>query len=151
MVFIKSFLFWPAVVLASITIDDPSDVIDPSLWAADNAIIPDYDIAMISVQPSDSESNSQLSLYLGEKLSFKLVLATHDVKGKTASASHATWSATTNDTSVLLVTEEGSFSGSYMTFDKSGYSTNLNEASFWGFNAAINVVSSMTTLRTEGL
>ena len=79
-------------------------------------------------------------------LSLNKVLATHNVKYKTASASHVTWSATANDTSVLLVTEEGSFTGSYMTFDKSGYSTNLNEASFWGFNAAINVVCFTTTL-----
>lgn len=69
------------------------------------------------------------------------VVATHNVKGETVSADHVTWYAKGNDTSVLLVAEEGSFTGSYMTFDKSGYSTNLNDASFWGFNAAINVVS----------
>lgn len=50
----KSFLFWPAVALASVTIEDPSDVIDPSWWAADNAIIPDYNIPFVEVQPSDS-------------------------------------------------------------------------------------------------
>lgn len=64
MMFIRSLFFWPAVVLASIIIDDPSDVIDPSLWVADNAIIPDYDIAMISVQPSDSELDRYLYLSL---------------------------------------------------------------------------------------
>lgn len=57
--FSKSLLLWPAVALASVTIEDPSDVIDPSLWAADNAIIPDYDIAMVSVQPSDSEYSEE--------------------------------------------------------------------------------------------
>lgn len=59
-------LLWTTVVLASITIDDPSDVTDPSLWAADSAIIPNYDIAMIFVQPSGSELNRQLGLSLGE-------------------------------------------------------------------------------------
>lgn len=42
-------------VLASITIKDPSDVIDPQDWAADNAIVPDYNIPFPAAQPSDSE------------------------------------------------------------------------------------------------
>jgi hypothetical protein len=42
----------------------------------------------------------------------------------------------------LLVANGAEFNGSYIDFKKSGYSTNLNTASFWGFNAAINVVSS---------
>ncbi|KAJ5104182.1 hypothetical protein N7532_004711 [Penicillium argentinense] len=113
----KSLLLWPAVALASVTVEDPSDVIDPSLWAADNAIIPDYDIAMVLSQPSD-------------------ILATRNVKGKTASADHVTWYATANDTSVLLVADKGSFTGSYMTFDKSGYSTNLNDATCTKANAS---------------
>jgi hypothetical protein len=74
-----------------------------------------------------------------------IVVATHTVKGKSASADHTTWYATANDTSVLLVSEKGSFKGSYMTFDKSGYSSNLDDASFWGFNAAINVVRSLSS------
>lgn len=51
----RSLLLFPALALASITIEDPSNVIDPALWAADNAIVPDYDIAMVSSQPSDSK------------------------------------------------------------------------------------------------
>lgn len=39
---------------ASVTLDDPSDVIPPSDWAADNAIVPDYDITFIDVQPIPS-------------------------------------------------------------------------------------------------
>lgn len=71
------------------------------------------------------------------------VQATHKYDGSSVSASvdHVTWSATTNDTSVLLVANGAEFNGSYIDFKKSGYSTNLNTASFWGFNAAINVVS----------
>lgn len=48
------FLLFPALALASLTVEDPSDVIDPSLWAADNALVADYNIDMISTQPSDS-------------------------------------------------------------------------------------------------
>lgn len=48
-------LMFPVLALASITIEDPSDVIRPSLWKADNAIVPDYDIDMISTQPSASK------------------------------------------------------------------------------------------------
>ena len=45
----------PVVALASLTISDPSDVISLSHWTADNAIVPDYNVSFISVQPSDSK------------------------------------------------------------------------------------------------
>lgn len=45
-------LAFSAIVLASLTVEEPSDVIPESSWSADNAIIPDYDVAYISVQPS---------------------------------------------------------------------------------------------------
>lgn len=80
-----------------------------------------------------------------------LVVATHNIKGKAASADHTTWYATANDTSVLLVSEKGSFKGSYITFEKSGYSSNLDDASFWGFNAAINVVSFLSLFSSKHL
>jgi hypothetical protein len=53
--FPKAIFLFPALALASITIEDPEDVINPAFWKADNAIVPDYDIAMISTQPSDSK------------------------------------------------------------------------------------------------
>lgn len=46
-----------------------------------------------------------------------------------------------NDTSVILVAEGAELDLSYVDVIKYGYSSNLNEASFWGINAAINVVS----------
>lgn len=67
-------------------------------------------------------------------------MATHTFDDESASADHVTWSATANDTSVLLVANDAEFTWSYLNIKKSGYSTNLNTASFWGFNAAINVV-----------
>lgn len=42
--------------LASITLEDPSDVISPSDWETDNALLVDYDIAFIEVQPIPSMS-----------------------------------------------------------------------------------------------
>ena len=48
-------LLFPALALASITIEDPSDVIRPKWWTKDNALLADYNIAMISTQPSDSK------------------------------------------------------------------------------------------------
>lgn len=49
------FLLFPALALASITIEDPSDVISPKYWTKDNALLADYNIAMVSTQPSDSK------------------------------------------------------------------------------------------------
>lgn len=48
-------LLFPALALASITIEDPSDVIEPKWWTKDNALLADYNIAMVSTQPSDSK------------------------------------------------------------------------------------------------
>lgn len=49
--------------LASVTLGDPSDVIPASDWAADNAIIPDYNVPFLEYQPSDSESPYLLASY----------------------------------------------------------------------------------------
>jgi hypothetical protein len=48
-------LFLAGTSLASVTVEDPSDVIDPADWAADNALLADYNVAFPSTQPSDSE------------------------------------------------------------------------------------------------
>ena len=55
MVPLSPFLLWPVAALASITIVDPSNVINPELWTADNAIVPDYDVPFVSSQPSPSK------------------------------------------------------------------------------------------------
>lgn len=39
--------------VATITVNDPSDTILPKDWAADDAILADYDIPFISSQPRD--------------------------------------------------------------------------------------------------
>lgn len=58
---------------------------------------------------------------------------------------HETYSVNQNDTDVILVTNGSTFDASFVTVLKKGYSSNLLEASFYGFNAAINVVSLMNT------
>lgn len=61
---------------------------------------------------------------------------------------HETYSADANDTSVILVAGGADLDLSYVDVIKYGYASNLLSASFWGFNAAINVVRShITTLR----
>lgn len=59
------------------------------------------------------------------------------------SFNHISWSAHKNDTSALLVANDAEFTGSYIDILKTGYSSNLLDASFFGFNAAVNVVSSI--------
>ncbi|KAF5593889.1 uncharacterized protein FSUBG_9662 [Fusarium subglutinans] len=96
------------VVLATVKLQDPSDIIPASDWAADNALIADYNAPFpANGQPEDFES-----------LVFVSVVGVHDIKDKSVSVDHVTWHATKNDTSVVL-----------------------NWASFYGFNAAVNVVS----------
>jgi hypothetical protein len=60
---------------------------------------------------------------------------------ESVSIDHESFSVDANDTSVILVAEGATFDGSYLDILKFGYSSNLLYASFWGFNAAINVVS----------
>lgn len=45
----------PALALASVTVEDPSDVLNPSWWKADNALAADYNVAMYTTQPTDSK------------------------------------------------------------------------------------------------
>lgn len=53
------------VALAAITVKDPSDVIDPEDWAADNAVYADYDFPFIQTQPRDSKLFDPWHLILG--------------------------------------------------------------------------------------
>lgn len=61
------------------------------------------------------------------------------------SLDHETYSADANDTSVILVSGGADLDLSYVDVIKYGYASNLLSASFWGFNAAINVVRSHNT------
>ncbi|KUI63055.1 hypothetical protein VP1G_10180 [Cytospora mali] len=111
--------------LAAVSLQDPSDVIPASAWAADNALIADYNIPLPKSQPSD-------------------VLAKHVFKGNQTSVKYAVYTVDANDTSVILVSDSATVDLSYVNVIKFGYSTNLDDASFWGFNAAINVANAST-------
>lgn len=71
---------------------------------------------------------------------FAVVAGTSYVS-ETVDIDHESFFVDANDTSVILVADGASFNGSYLDILKEGYSSNLLYASFWGFNAAVNVVS----------
>lgn len=64
---------------------------------------------------------------------------------------HTSHSVDANDTSVILVTENSEFNASYVDVLKFGTYTNLLEASFWGFNAAVLIVGLPETRFLEEL
>lgn len=76
-------------------------------------------------------------------------MAVNTFEDNSTSIDHETYSADANDTSVILVAGGADLDLSYVDVVKYGYASDLLSASFWGFNAAINVVRShITTLRT---
>lgn len=142
--------------LASVTIEDPSDIVPASDWAADNAIVPDYDVPFPAYQPSPSESIPSFLLpqwfqplpppmhriHLTLYTPCVKVVAKYVFEANSTSLDHETYTVNANDTSVILVSEEANLDLSFVDVIKYGYSSNLDYSSFWGFNAAINVVSS---------
>ncbi|TVY15303.1 hypothetical protein LARI1_G006630 [Lachnellula arida] len=110
---------------ASISISDPSDVIPPSLWAADNAIVPNYNVTDLSVQPSP-------------------IISVYNFEGNSTAIDHKSFSTLENETSVLLVANGAELNLSYVNVLKEGYYSDLLTSSFWGFNAAINVANAST-------
>lgn len=46
-----SFMAMVGVVAGTLTISDPSDVVSPSNWEADNALFSDYTVAYVSPLP----------------------------------------------------------------------------------------------------
>ncbi|PYH92411.1 hypothetical protein BO71DRAFT_457442 [Aspergillus ellipticus CBS 707.79] len=116
-----------SLVLASITVDDPSDYADLAADATDNALGVDY--------TTDNGGPS----YLIYNITGPFYYADED-----AEIDHHTLSVDANDTSVLVVTEGAVVNLSYSNVVKEGYSTWLNQASFYGVNAAINVANKST-------
>ncbi|PMD14251.1 hypothetical protein NA56DRAFT_584071 [Hyaloscypha hepaticicola] len=108
--------------LAKVSVSDPSDIISPLLWTADNAIIPDYNVPFISVQPEN-------------------LPAAYEFEGNSTSITHTTFSTTLNNTSVILVANKAELDLSFVNIEKSGYASNLLWSSFYGFNAAVNVAN----------
>ncbi|RAL03352.1 uncharacterized protein BO80DRAFT_17341 [Aspergillus ibericus CBS 121593] len=115
------------LALASITVLDPSDNADLTADAADNALEVDY--------TTDNGGPSYL-LYN--------ITGPYYYSDEDAEVSHQTLSVNANDTSVLVATDGAVVNVSYTDVVKKGYSTWLNQASFFGVNAAINVANAST-------
>lgn len=77
-------------------------------------------------------------------------MAVNTFEDNSTSIDHETYSADANDTSVILVAGGADLDLSYVDVVKYGYASDLLSASFWGFNAAINVVRSHTTTHRTG-
>jgi hypothetical protein len=113
------------IAAAVVSLTDLSDVIPPSLWTADNGIVPDYSVPFISVQPSP-------------------IIAAYTFDDNSTSIDHESFSTALNQTSVILVANSAELNLSFVDVQKTGYASNLLESSFYGFNAAINIVSPAT-------
>lgn len=103
---------------AYVTLKDAGDYHDLEADAADNALLQDYTIPSSEYIPF-LESEYRVT---NDELSFD----------------HVDLSATKNDTSII-VADNGTVSLSYVNLWKEGYSSNLNDASFYGLNAVIGV------------
>ncbi|KAJ5798863.1 uncharacterized protein N7503_006368 [Penicillium pulvis] len=115
-------IFFAALSAATITIVDPSDYADLSADAADNALTANWDYQPLSYQAYAITGPSSYS-------------------GEEKDISHKTLSVSTNDTSVVVITEDSQVNISDSTIIKHGYSTDLYQSSFYGLNAAINVAN----------
>ena len=110
--------FAPLICLASlatatITISDPSDTIDPANWAADNALLADFNIQPVLYQT-------------------EAIVGPYSYSDKDLSISHTSLTVNANDTSVLVIANGSNIDVSYTDIVKFGYCSNLYQASFYG-------------------
>lgn len=110
---LEAVLLFATFALATITISDPSDVISPAAWAADNAIIADYNVSPIMYQ-------------------FIPTVGPYSFSGQNSTISHQSLSVNANDTSVLVVSNKSDVTVEYSTIVKYGYGSNLLQSSFFG-------------------
>ncbi|KAJ5682406.1 hypothetical protein N7462_005571 [Penicillium macrosclerotiorum] len=111
---------------------DPSLTMDLTADAADNALVADWDISVVSSLQQALEATVE---YSGSS--------------KSTSVDDETLSATANDTSVIIITAGADVNLTDDTIVKHGYSSNLWEASFWGMNAAVNVQNTSISYITD--
>lgn len=125
----------------TIVISDPSDVISPSDWAADDALLADYNVDFVS--RSMLWTSSLLILF---KISVQGIanVAPNIWTGVNVTENHKTFTVDENDTSVIVVTGGATAYFQYDKFVKYGYSSNLLESSFYGVNAAVWVGNAST-------
>ncbi|KAJ5699150.1 hypothetical protein N7462_001155 [Penicillium macrosclerotiorum] len=120
------FLSFAILAAASITILDSSDFADLLGDASDNALKTDWDYSPLS--------------YQSYAITGPYVYNNTDV-----SISQKTLSVSSNDTSVVVITEYSSVNISDSTIIKHGYSSDLYQSSFYGLNAAVNVANMSVT------
>ena len=106
-------LHFATLTLATIAISDPSDVISPAAWAADNAILADYNVSPIMYQ-------------------FIPTVGPYSFSGENTTLSHQSLSVDANDTSVIVVSNKSDVTVEYSTIIKYGYGSNLLQSSFFG-------------------
>lgn len=111
---------------------DPSLTMDLTADAADNAILADWDITVVSSLQQALEATVE---YSGSS--------------ESTSIDDETLTATANDTSVIIVTAGADVNFTDDTIVKYGYSTNLWEASFWGMNSALNIQNTSIAYVTD--
>lgn len=120
---ILSLLALAALGFASVLITDPSNVISDSAWISDNAILADYNVTA------------------GGSYLLTALAATTYIDDTDVSVSYVTYSTYANDSSALSIAGGAVANISHANIVKFGYSSNLNQASFFGVNAAINVAN----------
>ncbi|KAL3472364.1 hypothetical protein BJX99DRAFT_249710 [Aspergillus californicus] len=109
---------------ASISIADPGDYADLAADATDNALLADY---------STDDGGPTYQIY---DITGPYFYSNTDVE-----LDHAYLYDDANDTSVVVGTEGAMVNISYTGIVKYGYSTWLNQASFFGVNAAVNIAN----------
>lgn len=102
-----------ATATAIFTVTDPSDVINPADWTADNAILADYNIT-----PTLYQTNAIEGAYM------------YDNRDMNISRKYLT--VDKNDTSVLVIANGSTASVSNTEVLKFGYGSNLFQESFYG-------------------
>jgi hypothetical protein len=102
-----------SLATATITITDPSDTINPANWAADNALLADYNIT-----PTLYQTEAIVGPYSYSNRDFNITRSSLTVNA--------------NDTSVLVIANGSDIDVSYTDAVKFGYCSNLYQASFYG-------------------
>ncbi|PYH67655.1 uncharacterized protein BO88DRAFT_426879 [Aspergillus vadensis CBS 113365] len=112
-------MLFASLVLASIIIGDPSNIVPPEDWADDNAYVFDWHTT-------------------GEAYQTIPVIGPYTYNQQTGAIDHRSLETTANDTSVVVIANRSDVTITHSTITKFGYSSALNQASFYGVNAAVN-------------
>jgi hypothetical protein len=109
-------LLFASLASATLTIQDPSDTVNPALWKVDNARLVDYK----DVQPI---------LY-----QIIPVVGQHVYNDTTTTVSHELLTVDANDTSAVVITDGAKVNIECSDIVKFGYASNLLQSSFFGIS-----------------